>query len=170
MAFAVTDREVLFAERGYTWKVETGLSVSAAFQFRVGFTTPAQEITVLTRDYSSTVPEIQAALYAAPFTGGALARNLNLRLAYTGPVLMPIYEGVTASLTGVAVVTSASIRAGVSTGNANASLPGDLKPIILAPSTNYVVDLANPGAATGIIQLAFYYRPSIKLKTFDENP
>lgn len=170
MAIAVVDRETLYAERGLTWKVETFSSVSAAFNFRLGFTTPDQEIVVLTRDYSSTIPFILAALHEAPYTGGALARNLNLRLNYTGPVLMDIYEGVDASLTGVAVVTSARIRAAVSTGNANASLPGDLKPVILAPLTSYVVDLGNPGLALGELGLAFYYRPRVALRTFNETP
>lgn len=169
MAIAVIDRETLFAERGLTWKTETSGSVSAAASYRVGFVTPASEIVVLTRDYSSTVPDLLAALYAAPFSGGALARNLNLRLSYSGPKLMDISEGVTASLTGVSIITSAAIRAGAATGNANASLPGDLKPIILAPSTSYVVDLSTTAAA-GTISLAFYYRPRMSLRTFNETP
>lgn len=169
MALATVDREALFAERGLVWKTETSGSVSAAATYKIGFTTPNQEIVVLTRDYASNVPDILAALRAAPFSAGALARNLNLRLSYAGPALMDIYEGVTASLTGVAIITSAQVRAGAATGNANASLPGDLKPIILAPLTSYVVELSSQ-AANGVISLAFYYRPRMTLRTFDEVP
>lgn len=161
------DREIVMAERGRTWKVETlGASISSAADYKVGFVTGDQEILVLTRDYSSTVAAIFASLHAVGFTGGTDARQLCLRLRHSGTPIMAIKEGVTATLG--TIITSASIRASSSTGNANASLPGDLKPLILEANTSYVVSLRNDGGQTGDISLAFYFRTAERLYTFNE--
>lgn len=171
MALTVSDREAIFAERGFTWKVETGgINILALASFKIGFTTPNKEIVVLTRDYSTTVGGVLASLHANAFVGGTAARTLNLRLAYSGPSLMDIFESVTSTATLSPIITSASIRAAVGTGNANASLPGDLKPVILAPLTSYIVNLQNIGANAGDIGLAFYYRERLSLPTFNEVP
>lgn len=169
MARAATDREVVFAERGHTWKVETeGRSITGAASYKLGFVTPNFEIIVLSRDYSSTVASMLASLHENSFSGGTSARQHCLRLSHSGPQLMDILEGVTASIG--PIITSARIRAAVSTGNANATLPGDLKPIILKPSTSYVVNMLNDTAVMGDMALAFFFRPAIKLATFDEIP
>ena len=168
MAIAVADREAIFAERGFTWKVESfGANIASGGSYRLGFRTPSYEVVVLTRDYSSTVAAIFASLSEATHTGGTPARQLCLRLSKSGTPLFTINEGVTA--TPGATITSASIRAASGTGNANASLPGDLKPVIFKPDTDYVIDLKNDGANTGDIGLAFYFRPcNIILPTYNE--
>lgn len=155
-------------ERGRTWKAECGTptTLTAMTDFKLGFTTPDKEIVILSRDYTATIGEIFAALYEATYTGGTAARVLNRRLGHSGPQLMAVSEGVTASLT--SVVTSATIRAGSSGGNANAVLPGDLKALILKPLTSYVVSLLNNTAQAGLIGLSFDFRTMEKLSTFDE--
>lgn len=172
MAAVVSDREAIFAERGFTWKVETsGLSIAALDSFKIGFVTPPnKEIIVLTRDYATSVGGVLASLHKNLFTGGTLARNLNLRLSYTGPTLMDIYESVTSTATLGPIITSARILAATSAGNANVSLPGDLKPVILAEDTSYIVNLQNIGANLGDMGLAFYYRERFTLPTFNEAP
>ena len=167
MVWATADREILMIERGRTWKAEcASATISGGVDFKLGFVTPNREIVVLSRDYTATVSEVFAALYETTFTGGSVARVLNRRLLYPGPQLMEIREGVTATLGDV--VTSATIRAASSAGNANAVLPGDLKALVLKANTSYVVQLLNRSSAIGTIALSFDFRTMEKLTTFDE--
>lgn len=169
MPLVTVDSEIAFIERGRVWRAEAGsASVTASTNFLLGILTGSRQIVVTTRSYVSSSPRLVAGLYEAAFTGGSPARTLNRRLESPDSAPFTVTQGVTASLG--AVITQATILAGVSTGNAQASFFGDTFAIILEPNTSYVVALFNGGAQLAEIGMAFDARTDEKLTTHNERP
>lgn len=169
MATVVEDKEFSFIEHGRTWRVEMGgLAIAAGADYKIGLVTPNKQIIVTSRAYGSTGSKLVVSLHAVSFTGGAVARTLNRRLEVTSGNPLSVMEGVTATLG--TVITQATILAGASTGNAQASFVGETTAIILKPSTSYVVSLLNGGSAAADIGFAFDYRTDEFLPTFNDLP
>lgn len=167
MALAVSDREILFIERGRLWRAEGGgASIAAGVDFKVGFVTGATQLVAINRAYGSTGSKLVIGLYETSFTGGTPMRVLNRRLSISGPGPISPMEGVTASLT--SVITQATILASASTGNAQASFFGETTALILKPQTSYVVSLLNGSAQLADIGISFDFRTDEPMRTHNE--
>lgn len=169
MAIAVSDREILFIERGRIWRAEGGgTGIVSAADYKIGIVTGDTQIVATNRAYGSTGSKLVVGLYRAAFTGGTPMRLLNRRLSMGVLAPMTPMEGVTASLT--SVVTQATILASSSTGNAQASFFGETTAIILEPNTSYVVSLLNGGAQNADVGIAFDFRTDEIMRTHNETP
>lgn len=169
MATVIIDREILFIERGRVWRIELGgAGIAAAADYKLGVVTGSTQLVVTNRSYSATSSKLTVGLYATSFTGGAIPRITNRRLAIpvSAAPAVTVLEGVTATLN--TVITQATILAGTSTGNAQAAFFGESTAIILKPNTSYVVSLRNDGASSADIGMAFDMRTDELLTTTNE--
>lgn len=170
MAAVTIDREFLYLQRGRVWKFEiSATGVAAAGSHLIGLTTGDQEVVISNRVYGATTSVLVAALYEVSFTGGSDPRYANRRLSTpAAAVVMPatVKSGVTATLG--TIITSATILAPTSTGNASISFVGEGSAFILKASTSYVVALTNGGSGAADIGMAFDVRADEAIRTINE--
>lgn len=152
--YMIAAGQVYRAEIGYTGVAATGA-------VHTGITTGADELVVLQRGYSSSESALLVELFEATFTVGTDARVLNRRLSASQVSPIIIKQGVTPGALGAAI-TGVTLRAGVTTGSASLSVPGDDSRLYLKPNTSYVVRYTNQGATAASISNSFDFRKSLK--------
>ena len=151
MTLCTVDRKALLIERGKVFRFGSGSkTLSTAVDMKLGITTGAIEVVTTDRLYSGNTPQMTVALYQVPFTGGSPAGFANRRLGLGGTPPMTMDVGVTATL-GVPLL-QAVLRAATSSGNSNASFPGEQAAFILDAETDYVLSIRNDAADTRIVE------------------
>lgn len=158
---SMTFDEYLIAA-GQVYRAEIGYAgVASSAVVHTGLTTGADELVILQRGYSSSESSLLVELFEATFSAGTDARVLNRRLASAQASPIPIKQGVTPGALGAAI-TGVTLRAGVTTGSASLSVPGDDSRLYLKPNTSYVVRYTNQGATAANIANSFDFRRSLK--------
>ncbi|HKX55580.1 MAG TPA: hypothetical protein VJN01_05745 [Xanthomonadales bacterium] len=168
MSATVQDEHEALVLRGRVWRIDVrGSSITAASSYSYGVVTGDKELVIFNRKYSSTTPIMSATLYETSFTGGATPQFANRRLSSTRPQPFTVAEGVVPGVLG-SPIFSATIRAGVATGNAQASFSDPLDQVILKTNTSYVVQMVNLGAATADLDTSFDTCTTEPLLTFSD--
>lgn len=144
-------------EQGVVFSAEFGATgVTSGTSVLIGFVTGTRPMIALDRSYSSSESLLTVELFEATFTGGTDIRTLNRNLVIGGTPPVQFKSGVTATL--VTPITTATFRAGVSTGAAAVAVTSEAARLILKPSTSYVLRITNGGAGAATIGAGFTYR------------
>lgn len=171
MAAVTIDREFLYIQRGRVWKFEiSATGVAAGASHLIGMTTGDRSVVIANRVYGATTSVLVAALYEVSFTGGSDPRYANRRLDMPASAeLIPVTVKTGVTATPVTIITSATILAPSSTGNASIAFQGEGSAFILKANTSYVVALTNGGSGAADIGMAFDVRANESLRTINES-
>lgn len=144
--------------QGYVHRYECSFTgVASGASVHIGVLTGSDEVVALGRGYGGSSSLIIVELFEAAYSGGSPARHLNRRLSSQRPMPVTVMQGVSVGALGGAI-TTASIRATTSAGNASINIAANDNMIFLKKNTSYVVRVTHGGSGSADIGAAFDLR------------